>query len=319
MIVEPRRWRAWTLQFYVPEGREVPSFETIDAFLTALPGIQRQAPYTGMFYVYENRATGVRGSFRYDLATQVAATEDLTEAIAEDPPPEIPGWTLVPLEFLATLGAATWCAWETMPLVARACEGLGLAVMDRHRAFSEPRLPAYEEMLDRWSEVNRWVLDRIADAPKDRKLYMPPERARAVWEYIVSRPRIEAELASRGIHVPEVSFFAEGSDAVAVIPWAAGTPSVFPRVDRVGLRRVRSGLFGLGGVTEEGWVAWQAFERALGSRLSMRPGEERWRVYDLPRMDRALRRAIDALPLSPLSWRDRVDPGAVIDVSRPDR
>lgn len=314
MIVEPRRWRAWTLQFYVPEGRAVPSFEAIDAFLTPLPGLVRHAPYTGMFYVYENRATGVRGTFRYDLTTQVAATEDLAEAVEEEPPPQVPGWTVVPLEFLASLGVATWCGWETMPLVARACEGLGLAVMDHHRLFESPRAAGVDELLARWSEANRWVLSRVADAPKDRKLYLPPERARAVWEYIMARPRIEAEFGPRGIRVPEVAFFPEGTDAVTVVPWEEGRPTVFPPVDRVGLKRVRSGFLGIGGVAEDGWVAWEALKRALGPRLSARPSDGPWLVYDLSRMDRALRRAIDVLPLAPLSWRDRVDPSGVVDV-----
>ena len=314
MIVEPRRWRVWTLQFYVPEGREAPSFEAIDAALTVFPGIQRRAPYTGMYYVYEHGATGVRGSFRYDLATQVAASEDLLDAIQEEPPHEVQGWTVVPLEFLASLGVATWYGWETMPLVARACEELGLAVLDRHRFLGEPHAAARDELLDRWSEANRWATARIEDTPKERRLYLPPERARAVWEYIVGRPRIEVEMAPRGVRVPEMAFFPVGTDAVTVVRWEAGTASVFPRVDRIALKRVRTGFLGLGGVTEDGWVAWEAFTEALGPRLSTRPGEEALRLYDLPRMDRALRKAVLALPLAPLSWHDRVDPSTIIDV-----
>ncbi|MEK7865643.1 MAG: hypothetical protein AAB434_03105 [Planctomycetota bacterium] len=317
MTVEPLRWRTWTLQFYVPEGREAPSFEAIDAFLTPFPGVHRHAPYTGMFYTYENHATGVRGSFRYDLTTQVAATEDLAEALEEEPPPEVPGWSVVPLEFLASLGVATWYGWEAMPLIARACEGLGLAVLDHHRFLGEPRVAGGEELLDRWSEANRWVLARLADTPKERRLYLPPDRARAVWEYIVARPRLEADLASRGVRVPEVSFFAEGADAVTMVPWEAGAASIFPRVDRVAVKRVRTGWFGLGGSPEDGWVAWEAFAQALGPRLASRPGGEAWRVYDLPRMDRALRKAVLAMPLAPLSWRDRVDPGTIVDVRIP--
>lgn len=317
MIVEPRRWRTWTLQFYVPEGREAPSFEAIDAFLTPFPGVHRHAPYTGMFYTYERPATGVRGSFRYDLTTQVAATEDLAEAIEEEPPPEAPGWTVVPLEFLASLGVATWYAWETMPLVARACEGLGLAVLDHHRFLGEPRVPDMDELLARWSEARRWVLARAGEDPKERKFYLGPGPAREVWEYIVDRSRLEAEMSVRGIRVPEVAFFPEGDHAVTVVPWEAGTPSILPRVDRVAIRRVRTGLFGLGGVAEEGWVAREVLEQALGPRLTSRPGVEAWRVYDLPRMDRALRKAILALPLAPFSWRDRIDPGAIVDVRLP--
>ncbi len=311
---EPRRWRTWTLQFYVPEGREAPSFETIDAFLTDVPGVHRHAPYTGMFYTYENPPTGVRGSFRYDLTTQVAATEDLAEAIPEDPPPEAAGWTPVPLEFLASLGAATWYGREAMPLVARACEGLGLAVLDHHRVLGEPRVADVVELLDRWSEANLWALARPIESPKERKFYIPPERARAAWEYLIGRARLEAEMAPRGVRVPELAFFAEGDDAVTVARWEAGTPSVLPRVDRVALKRVRPGFLGIGGEAEEGWVAWEAFESALGPRLSTRPGEALWRLYDLLRMDRALRRALLALPLAPLSRHARLDPSAVVDI-----
>lgn len=312
MSVEPRRWRTFTLAFYVPEGSEVPSFERIDAFLTDLPGLMRYAPYTGMYYAYENRATGVKGAFRYDLATQVASSEALEEAIPEEPSPEAPGWTAAPLQFLASLGVSSWWPRELMPLVVRACEGLGLAVLDHHLLLGAPHAATVDELTERWAEANRGVLPRLRETTKDPRYYMPPERMWALWKYLRERRRLEGELGPRGVRVPEVAFFPSGAEAVSAVPWVAGEASIFARVDRVCVKRVRRGFLGIGGAEESGWVAWEAFAAALGPRLSRRPGEEGWLLFDGP-LDRPLRRAIDALPLMPFLWQERLDPGLVVD------
>lgn len=308
----PARWRTFTVAFYVPDGGEVPSFERIDAFLTDVPGLMRYAPYTGMYYAYENRATGVKGAFRYDLSTQVASSEALEGAIPEEEAPEAAGWTAVPLQFTASLGVSSWWPRELMPLVVRACEGLGLVVLDHHLLLVAPHAAGVEELTSAWSVANRGVLPQLRETTKDPRFFMAPERMQAVWEYLRERPRLEAELASRGVRVPEVAFFPSGAEAASAVAWVAGEASVFPRVDRVCVKRVRRGFLGIGAEETSGWVAWETFAAALGSRLSTRPGEERWRLFD-GRLDRALRRAIEALTLTPFAWQERIDPGLVVD------